>query len=48
MSFTYVKIPADSSEPIQELTASKQGGLERDELVKAAKAYFHHQQQQAK
>ena len=44
-SFTYVKIPADSSEPIEELTASKAGGLQHDELVKNAKAYFQQQAQ---
>lgn len=39
----YVKIPADSSAPLEELTASKAGGLENDELVLQAKAYFQHQ-----
>ena len=45
MSFTYVKIPADSSAPIEELSASKAGGLENDELVLKAKAYFQQQAQ---
>ena len=39
-TFTYVKIPANSDSPIEELTASKAGGLENDELVANAKAYF--------
>ena len=40
MSFTYVKIPASEDSPIEELTASKAGGLEKDELVKQAREYF--------
>jgi len=40
MSFTYVKIPADSNEPIEELTASKAGGLDKDELLANARSYF--------
>ena len=43
-TFTYVKIPADASAPIEELTASKAGGLEKDELVANAKQYFRDQQ----
>jgi len=43
MSFTYVKIPAESSEPVEELTASKAGGLEQDALVNNAKSYFQKQ-----
>lgn len=42
-SFTYVKIPADTTEAIEELTASKSGGLENDELVSFAKSYFQKQ-----
>jgi hypothetical protein len=42
-SFTFVRIPADESEPVEELTASKDGGLEQDELVKYAKEYFRKQ-----
>ena len=40
MSFTYVKIPASEELPVEELGASKAGGLENDELVKQARAYF--------
>ncbi|KAL3912695.1 MAG: hypothetical protein SGILL_006782 [Bacillariaceae sp.] len=43
-TFTYVKIPATTGAPIEELTASKAGGLERDELVANAKQYFRDQQ----
>ncbi|KAL3934409.1 MAG: hypothetical protein SGBAC_009871 [Bacillariaceae sp.] len=39
-SFTYIKIPVNSEEPIEELSASKAGGLEDDALIKNAKAYF--------
>ncbi|CAJ1967761.1 unnamed protein product [Cylindrotheca closterium] len=42
-TFTYVKIPVNSEEPIEELSASKSGGLEKDALVKNAKAYFQQQ-----
>lgn len=41
MSFTYVKIPADDSEPIVELTADKSGGLTNDALVANAREYFY-------
>jgi hypothetical protein len=44
-SFTYVKIPINPEAPIEELSASKAGGLEKDELLKSVKSYF---QQQAK
>lgn len=43
MSFTYVKIPADGSVDIEELSASKSGGLEHDALVASAKNYFQQQ-----
>jgi hypothetical protein len=43
-TFTYVKIPAIGSASIEELKASKAGGLEKDELVANAKAYFRDQQ----
>ncbi|KAL3911252.1 MAG: hypothetical protein SGILL_007354 [Bacillariaceae sp.] len=39
-SFIYIKIPANGSQPIEELKASKASGLEKDELVANAKAYF--------
>jgi hypothetical protein len=42
-TFAYVKIPADSTEAIEELKASKEGGLEQDALVKSAKSYFQQQ-----
>ena len=42
-SFTFVRIPADEKEPVEELTASKAGGLEHDELIKYAKEYFYKQ-----
>jgi len=42
-SFTFVRIPSDENEPIVELTASKAGGLEKDELIKYAKTYFQNQ-----
>ena len=43
MSFTYVKIPVSLESPIEEITASKSGGLDNDELIKQAKDYFHKQ-----
>lgn len=43
-TFTFVRIPADRNEPVEELTASKVGGLEHDELIKHVKEYFQHQQ----
>lgn len=39
-SFIFVRIPASIEEPVEELTASKDGGLEHDELVKHAKEFF--------
>ena len=39
-TFTYLLIPADTSLPVQKLTASKAGGLSDDELQKEAKQYF--------
>jgi hypothetical protein len=39
-NFKYVFIPAEDSEPISTLEASKAGGLQDDELAKSAKAYF--------
>ena len=39
-SFTFVKIPATASEPIESHTADKAGGLNDDALVKFAKNYF--------
>jgi hypothetical protein len=40
MTFTFVKIPVNPDDPVEELSASKAGGLENDELIKLAKAYF--------
>lgn len=40
MSFTYLYIPAAEAEPIVELTASKDGGLENDALRKYAEEQF--------
>ena len=42
-TFKYVKIPAESTEAIEELLASKEGGLEQDALIRSAKSYFHKQ-----
>mmetsp|Transcript_16055 Transcript_16055/g.17703 ORF Transcript_16055/g.17703 Transcript_16055/m.17703 type:complete len:465 (-) Transcript_16055:84-1478(-) len=38
--FKYVFIPADASEPISIVKASKSGGLTNDELIKQARKYF--------
>jgi hypothetical protein len=39
-SYTFVRIPADTSAPIEEITADKSGGLTNDSLVGYAKKYF--------
>lgn len=38
--FTFVRIPADASQPIESHTAAKAGGLSNDALVKFAKSFF--------
>jgi hypothetical protein len=38
--FQFVRIPADSSEPIESLFLSKEGGLSDDALIAHAKEYF--------
>ena len=38
--FTYVIIPADISQPIQEKQGNTGGGLLNDELQQSAKEYF--------
>ena len=38
--FTFVLIPANKKDPLQEVTKSKAGGLNDDELQKYAKEYF--------
>ncbi|GMI41544.1 hypothetical protein TrCOL_g6502 [Triparma columacea] len=38
--FKYVKIPSDPNLPIEQLSASKAGGLQNDEMIKLAKQYF--------
>lgn len=35
--FTYVRIPADISQPIEERSESAEGGLEDDKLIKSLK-----------
>ena len=42
-SFTYIKIPVNVDDPIEDLTASTAGGLEKDELIRSAKEYFQQQ-----
>ena len=42
-AFTFVRIPEDEKDPVEELTASKDGGLEHDELIRYAKDYFYKQ-----
>lgn len=42
-SFTYIKIPVDLNSAMEELSASKAGGLEKDELLKSVKSYFQQQ-----
>ena len=39
-TFTYVIIPADTSQPIQEKESNTSGGLLNDELQQNAKEYF--------
>lgn len=40
-TFVYVLIPCANTSPLEELTASKEGGLEADELQKYAKSRFY-------
>lgn len=42
-NFSYVFIPANEEEPIDQREADKSGGLADDELVKIAKDYFFQQ-----
>ena len=42
-TFQFVRIPADSNEPIEVCTADKAGGLTNDALVQHAKQYFYEQ-----
>lgn len=46
-TFTYVKIPVDSNDPVLELSASKAGGLENDDLIKSARYFFSQQSKAA-
>ena len=40
MSFKYIFIPSNDSQPIQELEGNKAGGLSNDFLLQSAKEYF--------
>lgn len=42
-SFSYVFIPANVEEPIEQRVGDKSGGLSDDDLVKKAKDFFFHQ-----
>jgi hypothetical protein len=39
-TFTFVLIPADENQPIQEIQQDKSGGLTNDQLIAHARAYF--------